>query len=69
MRPILKIVSLLSLIALILPSILFLAGRVELDQAKGYMLVATIVWFVTATPIMWKEQRQQEPGKDEVVVP
>ena len=69
MRPILRIVSLLSLLALILPSVLFLAGRVELDQVKAYMLVATIVWFVTATPIMWKEQRQQEPEKDEVVVP
>jgi len=68
MRLILRIVSLLSLIALILPSILFLAGRMELDKVKWYMLVATIVWFATATPVMWKE-RQQEPEKEEVVVP
>ena len=69
MRSILKVVSLLSLIALILPSILFLAGRMELDRVKWLMLVATIVWFVAATPVMWKEQRQQEPEKEEVVVP
>ncbi len=67
MRPILRIVSLLSLIALILPSILFLAGRMELDTVKTYMLVATIVWFVTATPVMWKDKG--EPTEDEVVVP
>lgn len=70
MRPILKIVSLLALIALILPSVLFLAGaEIELDSVKWLMLLATIVWFVTATPWMWKEQRQQEPEKEEVIVP
>ncbi len=69
MRPILKIVSLLSLIALILPPILFLAGRMELDPVKWYMLLATIVWFVTATPVMWREERQEEPQKDEIIVP
>jgi len=69
MRLILRIISLLSLIALILPSILFLAGRMELDKVKWVMLIATIVWFATATPVMWREQRQQEPEKEEVVVP
>ncbi|MDI9430394.1 MAG: hypothetical protein RBR19_00480 [Sedimentisphaerales bacterium] len=67
MRLILRIVSLLSLIALILPSILFLAGRMELDRVKWFMLVATIVWFITATPVMWKEPSNAE--KDEVLVP
>jgi len=60
MRLALKIVSVLSLIALILPSILFLAGRMELDRVKFFMLLATIVWFVTATPIMWKDNGQQD---------
>lgn len=67
MRLILRIVSLLSLVVLILPSILFLAGRIELPTVKLWMLVATIVWFVTATPIMWKEKEQ--PAEDEMVVP
>jgi len=60
MRLILKIVSLLSLIALILPSILFLAGRMELDEVKWYMVLATIAWFVTATPWMWKDNGQTQ---------
>lgn len=67
MRSILKIVSLVSLIALILPSILFLAGRLDLDKAKWIMILATIIWFVTATGWMWKEPGKMQ--KDEVVVP
>ena len=67
MRSILKVVSLLSLVALILPSILFLAGRVDLDRAKWIMVLATIIWFVTATGWMWKEPTKVQ--KDEVVVP
>jgi hypothetical protein len=55
MRRILQIVSLLALIALTLPSIIFLAGRMELNMVKWLMLLATIVWFVAATPWMWKD--------------
>jgi hypothetical protein len=55
MRPILQIVSLLALIALTFPSMIFLAGRMELNTVKWIMLVASIVWFVTATPWMWKD--------------
>ncbi len=52
---ILVIVSLLSLVALMLPSILFLAGRMDLTTAKWVMLAATVVWFAAATPWMWKQ--------------
>jgi hypothetical protein len=55
MRTILIVVALLSLVLLMLPSILFLAGRMELDTAKWIMLAATVVWFATATPWMWKQ--------------
>ena len=55
MRIILQIISLLALIALTLPSVIFLAGKMELNMVKWLMLVATIVWFVTATPWMWKD--------------
>ncbi|MHC4440226.1 MAG: hypothetical protein ACYS3S_22990 [Planctomycetota bacterium] len=56
MRLILQIVSLAALIALTLPSIIFLAGaRMELDMVKWLMLLATIAWFITATPWMWKD--------------
>jgi len=64
MRSILQIISLLSLIALTLPSVLFLAGRLELDMIKWLMPLATIVWFVTASLWMWKDNGdgQQETG-------
>lgn len=52
---ILVVVSVLSLIALILPSILFLAGCVALTTTKWVMLLATLVWFAAATPWMWKQ--------------
>jgi hypothetical protein len=52
---ILIIVSWLSLVVLMLPSILFLAGRMELTAVKWVMLAATIIWFATATPWMWKQ--------------
>ena len=55
MRPILQIISLVALVALILPSIAFLAGRMELDMVKWIMLLATIFWFAAATPWMWKD--------------
>ena len=64
MRSILQIISLMALIALTLPSVLFLAGRMELDKVKWIMILATIVWFVAATPWMWKDNGadQQETG-------
>lgn len=48
-----KIISWISLIALIAPSILFLAGRVELPQVKSIMLIATVIWFISAYLWMW----------------
>ncbi|MBN1805086.1 MAG: hypothetical protein JW837_07535 [Sedimentisphaerales bacterium] len=64
MRAIFQIISLLALIALTLPSILFLAGRMELDTVKWIMVLATIVWFVVTAPSMWKNSNdsQQQTG-------
>ncbi|UCF17108.1 MAG: hypothetical protein JSW59_06535 [Phycisphaerales bacterium] len=60
MRPILQILALVTLIALTVPSVFFLAGRMELDTVKWIMLLATIIWFVAATPWMWKDNGAQE---------
>ena len=64
MCAIIKIISLLALVALTLPSILFLAGRMELNTVKWIMILATIVWFVVVTPSMWKNNgsEQQQAG-------
>ena len=59
MRIILQFLSLLALIALTLPSVIFLAGKMELNMVKWLMLVATIVWFVTTTAWMWKDNRAE----------
>ncbi len=57
MRKIAQIISWLSLVALTVPSILYLAGgRMELDTVKNIMLIASLVWFLSATPWMWKEK-------------
>ena len=53
MRLLLQLISWLSLIVLIVPSIMYLAGRMELDRVKWIMLIATIVWFTSASLWMW----------------
>ena len=51
-----QIVSLASHVVLLVPSVLFLAGRMDLDRVKLVMLIATILWFV-ATPLwMWERE-------------
>ena len=51
-----QIVSLASRVVLLVPSVLFLAGRMDLDRVKLVMLIATILWFV-ATPLwMWERE-------------
>jgi len=55
MRTMFIVVSVLSLVVLMVPSILFLAGRMELDTVKWVMLAATVLWFAAATPWLWKQ--------------
>ena len=59
MRLVLQIVSWASLAATIVPSILFLAGHITLDQSKWYLLAATIVWFA-ATPFWMGRPKVEE---------
>lgn len=56
MRTIAQIISWLSLVALAIPSILYLTGSMELDEVKKIMLITSVVWFLSATPWMWKEK-------------
>lgn len=53
MRLIAKIVALTSLLLLTLPSVLYLAGKASLDTVKPIMVLATIVWFLSASYWMW----------------
>jgi hypothetical protein len=54
-RTIAQLVSWISLGVLILLGILFLAGSITLDQVKWMGIVVTIVWFVSASLWMWKD--------------
>ena len=56
MRTIAQIISWLSLVALTMPSIFYLTGSMELDVVKKIMLIASAVWFLSATSWMWNEK-------------
>ena len=53
MRTIIRLIGYIGIVVLIVPSILFLAGRMELDQVKTIMIVATIVWFGASAILVW----------------
>jgi hypothetical protein len=55
MRTALRLVSGVSLVGTILPSLLFFRGSLDLDQVKLWMLVSTVAWFV-ATPL-WMDRK------------
>ena len=54
MRSLARVVSLLALVATILPPTLFLLGRMELEAVKVAMLAGTVLWFASA-PVWMKE--------------
>ena len=55
-----KLISLVSLLTLIVPSLCFLAGVGDLPRIKWIMLASTIVWFITAPMYMWKNNSDSE---------
>ncbi|NLH16655.1 MAG: hypothetical protein GX455_08755 [Phycisphaerae bacterium] len=60
MKNSIKIVSWLSLAAMMIPVILFLiGGGIELNTVKTIMSICTIVWFVTASMWMWNSDANQ----------
>ncbi|QEG33938.1 hypothetical protein Pr1d_12090 [Bythopirellula goksoeyrii] len=67
MRILLQVLSVIALLSVILPSILFLAGQMDLDKTKLFMLIATIVWFVVTPLWMGRvpDSSQQQGGSYE----
>ena len=53
MKTLIQLIGYISIIVLIVPSMLYLAGRMELEQLKTIMIVATIVWFVSSAILVW----------------
>ncbi len=56
MTTLLRFVSYIALSLTILPSILYLGGRMTLDATKLFMLIAAVVWFATTPFWMDKEK-------------
>ena len=54
MKRIARLVSLVALVGTIAPPVMFFYGHMELDIMKGWMLAATVVWFI-ATPL-WMDR-------------
>lgn len=57
MRTIAKIISLVALIGVIAPSIAYLAGSMTLDRVKLWMLICTVVWFITVP--LWMDRKEE----------
>ena len=54
MKIIAQIISWICLIVLMVPSVLFLMGKMtSLDQVKLVMFLMTILWFIVAPLWMW----------------
>ena len=53
-----RIVSMLALAASILPSFLFFVDRISLADAKTWMLIAMVVWYLS-TPL-WMQIKPTE---------
>ena len=56
MRKLLQCVGTLALLATVIPAALYLTDGLEHESVNTIMLVATIVWFVTAP--FWMERKR-----------
>ena len=53
MKTLIQLIGYISIIVLIVPSMLYLAGKMELGQMKTVMLIATVVWFGANIILAW----------------
>lgn len=58
MKRVAQILSWLALAVTLVPSLVFLAGRIELPQVNIWMLAGTIAWFITAP--LWMEHKAKD---------
>ena len=55
MKTVLKLVSLIGLLATIVPSFLVFADIITLDTNKLLMIVGTLLWFISAP--LWMDKK------------
>ena len=58
MKRVLEIISYIALVLVVVAPVLFYAGKWSLDQNKLWMLLATVVWFATAS--FWIGTKKKE---------
>lgn len=59
-----KIISWIALLIVVVVPLLYLKGSMELPTVKNWLLIATIVWFVSASFYMWKDdETAAEPSE------
>lgn len=56
MKGILKGLAIVAVCTMVLASVLFYAGTIDLEALKMILLILTIVWFVVA-PMAWRETK------------
>lgn len=56
MKYIYPIIGLAGLLLLLIPSIMYFSGTMELEQMKNLMFVGTLVWFAGAIPWLGKRK-------------
>lgn len=56
MRRVVQTLSWISLVVLMAPPVLFIAGKMTLDTVKLVMLIATVAWFATTPFWMGKKE-------------
>ena len=60
-KTVLQIVSWAACAATVVPAFLFLAGSMQLDTVKQMMMITTVIWFLTASFWMGKEDSANNP--------
>lgn len=63
MNTLARIVSIVALIGTIAPAAMYLAGSIDLDATKLWMLVFTVVWFVAA-PLADRQSKLEQIVED-----
>jgi hypothetical protein len=61
MKKILPLISGLALVGTVLPALLFLGGKMKVDQINPAMLLATVIWFIT-TPFWMGRHSSNHPN-------
>ena len=54
MKTVAQVISWIALVGTLVPSIAYLAGGLTLDAVKTWMLVSTVLWFVTVP--LWMDR-------------